>query len=145
MNKLRIAAVVLGSILCCAMLGCSGTKNVATNGDFVINFAGFTPEMGKQFYLKLVDTTVSHTAGLSTPMAIATDSFSISLPDVVTPNHSYNVDFWVDEDGNATLDKSPTGTPAGVDHSWRVTGTADEHGLALTFTHDVNYDDITPF
>jgi hypothetical protein len=145
MTKLRIAAAIFAGISCCALLGCSGTKNVATNGDFVINFSGFTPENGKQFYLKLVDATTTHTAGFSTPMAISSDSFSISLPDVVESGHNYNVDFWVDEDGNATLDKSPSGTPAGVDHSWRVTGTSDEHGLALTFTHSPAYNDITPF
>jgi hypothetical protein len=145
MNKLRIAAVVFGSVLCCSMLGCSGTKNVGTNGDLVINLTGFTPEIGKMLYLKLFDVTGSHTAGLSTPMTINSDAFSISLPNVVQGGHNYNVDFWVDENGDALLDKSPNGTPAGVDHSWRVTGTGGEHGLALTFTRDTAFDDVTPF
>jgi hypothetical protein len=138
---------LLALLLCCLVVaaGCGGTKNVGTLTNFNETFSGFTPHIGMTFYLKLVDTTTNQTVAMSTPTAIAGDSFSITFPSVIQTGHNYRVDFWVDVDGNGTLDHSPNGTPAGVDHSWRQTATGTATGVALTFPHDTNWVDITPF
>jgi uncharacterized protein (DUF2141 family) len=136
---LAIAALtVMGS-------GCGGTKNVATNGNFVIALSGFGSQIGRTFFLKVVDVASGATVGLGTPTTIATEGFSLNLLNIISSGRDYRVDFWVDVDGNGILDRSPNGTPAGVDQSWRLTGTGGSSGLALTFSYDTNFQDITPF
>lgn len=145
-NIMRTTLVLAVLVLAVALAGgCGGTKNVATLGNFTMNFSGFTPHIGSMFYLKLVDTTAGSTVALATPAAITADAFSVTFPNIVVSGHTYNVDFWVDTDANGTLDHSPNGTPVGVDHSWRVTGAGTDTGLALNFAHNTSWVDITPY
>jgi hypothetical protein len=125
--------------------GCGGTNNVGTLGNFVITFSGFTPHIGNDFYLKVVDVASGGTVGLATPTAITSDGFSVTLHNIIVSGRAYRVDFWADMDDNGIADRSPNGTPAGVDHTWRLTGTGTASGLAMTFAHDTNWTDITPF
>jgi hypothetical protein len=142
---LRVALGALALALAVLASSCGGTKNVGTLGNFSMNFTGFTPHLGMTFYLRLVDTTNHTTVSITTPTTITGDAFSVTLPSTITEGHTYDVDFWVDVDGNGTLDHSPSGTPAGVDHSWRKTGTGTAAGLSMTFAHDTNWTDITPW
>jgi hypothetical protein len=145
MKTMRIVMTValLAGVLAAA--GCSGTKNVANLSNFSMSFNGFTPVIGKTFYLKLVDTTNGDTLAITTPTAVTADGFSVTLPNLIQNGHNYRTDFWVDIDGDGLLDHSPNGTPAGVDNSWSVIGTGSAAGLSQTFTYNTNFVDITPF
>lgn len=145
-RTLRLAFIALAlSALALLGSGCGGTNNVGSLGNFVMAFSGFGPHVGRDFYLKVVDLGANTTVGLSTPTAIASEGFSVSLNNIINSGRNYRIDFWVDVDDNGTLDRSPAGNPAGVDASWRRTATGTDTGIALTFANDTNYQDITPF
>lgn len=133
------------ALLALAGSGCGGTKNVGNRGNFVMSFSGFGAHIGQNFFLKVVDVAAGSTVGIATPTAIAASGISITLPGIIDSGREYRVDFWVDMNGDGILDRSPNGNPPGVDASWRETGTATSSGLALTFAHNTNFVDITPF
>jgi hypothetical protein len=142
-NRFAISAIALLAIL---LASCStGGGVVNTSGDFAMNFTGFTPHLGETLYLKVVDTTTNSTAGTMTPRVVTSDAFTVSLPGIIDQGDTYRVDFGVDVDGDGILDRSPDGTPAGVDHTWRKTFTAANADLNVSFVHDTDWTDITPF
>lgn len=145
MKRLNLMAAI--ALLAAGTLlgGCGGTNNVGTLGNFVIALNGFAAHIGSDFYLKVVDTGSNATVGLANPTAIATDGFSVTIPDIISSSRNYRIDFWVDVNDDGVLDRSPAGTPAGVDESWRLTGTGGSSGLAMTFTYNTTWQDVTPF
>jgi hypothetical protein len=129
--------------------GCSSSGHiagvVAGGQNFVISLSGFKDDIGKTFYLKVTNTDTGTLVAWSTPVIIETDGFYFYYPDIILSGGHYNVDMWVDADNNGLLDHSPNGTPAGVDESWRVTGTGADDGLKLTFVRNTEWTDVTPF
>jgi hypothetical protein len=141
-NILAICAIALLALL---LTGCSRGSGSNNNGDFTINFTGFTPHLGEMMYLKVVDTTTNSVAGTMAPRVVAADAFSVVLPDIIRQGDSFQIDFGVDVDSNGALDRSPIGTPAGIDHTWRISDSATDDNLVRNFAHDTNWTDITPF
>jgi hypothetical protein len=111
--------------------------------DFNIAFTDFSVHSGQYFYLKVVDTTDNSTVGSVTPFIVNEADFNVSLPGILESGTEYNVDFWFDVDGDSVLDGTPLN--GGVDHAWRLTETAGDDGLSLSFMHDTNFTDIRPF
>jgi hypothetical protein len=141
--RFAIGAIALLAALIASCNGGPGIIN--TTGDFTMDFTGFTPHLGHTFYLKVVDNVTGQTVGTLTPRVVTNDAFSVSLPGIIDQGKTYRVDFAADVDGNGTIDRSPDGTPAGVDHTWRKTFTAAGPDLTASFVHDVAWTDITPF
>ena len=142
---IRTIALVLACALFALLAGCSNGKTVTKN-DFNITYTGFDPHVGEDFYLKVVEVASGDKVGESVANStVPSAGFTLNIPDIIEEGKQYNVDFFADVDGNGTADLSPDGTPAGVDHTWRLTGTGTSTGLNLTFAHDTNWTNITPF
>jgi hypothetical protein len=137
----------LAVLLALLIAGCSsGGGIVNTTGDFTMNFTGFTPHLGDTLYLKVVNTTTGAVAATMAPRVVTADAFTVSLPGIIDQGDTYRVDFAADDDRNGTIDRSPIGTPAGVDHTWRISNQAAANAdLTINFVHDTNWTDITPF
>jgi hypothetical protein len=136
---------VIAACLLLALPGCRGSAGIPLGGNFKIAFNGFHDQIGKTFYLNIVEASTGHLVAWSTPVTIQTEGFFFAYPGVIEDGHSYNVNFWVDTDNNGQLDHSPNGSPPGVDESWRVTATGTPAGLSLSFHANTDWMDITPF
>lgn len=63
------------------------------------------------------------------------DRFDLTIGGVIKPGVAYQVDVAVDIDEDGAYDRI-------IDDSWRVTGTADSKGLAMTFVPNGPYVDV---
>jgi len=144
---LLLALVLTACLLLIVGCGSSAKNADPTLRDFTMNFTGFTPHIGDTFYLRVTDTTTATktVVGTATPTVLTSANFTVTLAKIIQDGHTYQIDFWADVDGNGTLDHTPNGTPAGVDHSWRKTGIGTATGLSVSFVHDTNWTDITPW
>jgi hypothetical protein len=111
--------------------------------DFNIAFSDFAVHTGQTFYLKVADAETGATVGSVTPFTLTEPDFTLTLPGILEEGKEYNVDFWADVDASGTLDGTPLN--GGVDHAWRLSGTAGGDGLSLSFTHNTDFTDIQPF
>jgi hypothetical protein len=104
--------------------------------DFTFNASGMTPEMNKPLELRVIDKDSKQLVGRYVLGSIAGATFSLKLPGIIQSGHSYNVDFFTDENVNGEYDAPPT------DHAWRVTQDANSSGLTVAFAYSTSYTDV---
>lgn len=104
--------------------------------DFTFNASGMSSEMNDPLELRVIDKDSKQLVGRYVLGKIAGATFSLKLPGIIQSGHSYNVDFFVDENGNGDYDAPPT------DHAWRVTQDATASGLTVAFAHSTTYTDV---
>ena len=106
--------------------------------DFTLTLIGFQSfHAGRLFEVHVVERSTCRTVGLyRTPVPDA-ESFSVTIPAIIEAGTVYQVDFYVDANGNGTYD------PPSTDHAWRlVDQEAMTTGLAIDFPHDTNFTDV---
>lgn len=118
--------------------------------DVVLNARGFNQYAGNTMYVKVVeqddnDPNTFPQPVMVAPRTITNGAFTVRVPNAIQEGRMYNIDFWVDTNSDGILDRSPNGSPAGVDRSWRIQRMAGTEDMVLDFTADENWTDITPF
>jgi hypothetical protein len=82
---------------------------------FTAQLTGFdADEVGHRFELRVIDPGSLATVGSYVLPQLTNSQLSVTLPDILDDGTSYNVDFWVDVDGNGVYSGPP------LDHTWRV-------------------------
>jgi len=112
------------------------------DGDFTMEFASMTAHEGQLLEVWVQEEATGRTAGYyRIPAGPDGGDFTITIPGIIgDPGSSYRVQFYADFDESG--DYAPrAGNPAG-DHSWVRTGTADDTGLSMTFTHTGVFEDL---
>lgn len=105
-------------------------------GDLRVDFSGFGPEVGRMLELRLIETDTGRTSALYRLAAIEGDDFAIIVPGIVRDAIPYDIDFFVDVDGNGVYDAPP------VDHAWRISTEGGSTGLAVSFGHHLEFTDV---
>ncbi len=110
------------------------TLSRTPRSNFTATLSGFTAdEAGHWFELRVIDPGTRATVGAYANAQLPSGgSLSITLPGILDDGTAYQVDFWVDMDGNSTYSG-----PAG-DHTWRAT----LEGGSLTWTHSDSYTEL---
>lgn len=100
-----------------------------------IEFFGMGPHTGEPLKLFIRDATTFETMDSVLLDEITSADFRIEYFGIV-PGSSYNIDFYVDHNGNDQYDTPPT------DHAWRI-GLSDVGGdEEIEFTHNTEFQDI---
>jgi hypothetical protein len=128
-----------------ALPACDTEGNTADLGEFTLALTGFTPHIGHTMYFRLVNDSTGQPVAPVRTVEVTQADFSVTFPQVIDAGQTYHIDFFADVDDNGEADESPSGTPPGVDHTWRKSGTGTAAGLTINFAHDVTWQDITPF
>lgn len=105
-------------------------------GELRVAFSGFAPEVGRLFELHVIETDTGRTSALYRLAAVPGDSFAVVVPGIVMDGTPYDIDFYVDVDGNGHYDAPP------VDHAWRISTTGGATGLALDFGYHLELTDV---
>jgi SprB repeat/Secretion system C-terminal sorting domain len=93
------------------------------------------PYTGKLFKVRVTETATGKEVGRKTIDVLQTTTFSIDLY-VLLQNKSYQVDFYVDVNGNDGYDAPPD------DHAWRRSVNNASQHTTINFTPDLNYTNI---
>jgi uncharacterized protein (DUF2141 family) len=128
----------------CSGPGFAGTSDQTSN--LTINMSGFAPYIGDTLYLKVADQaplTNDSAAVVIAPLTITRSNFEVVAVNALRNGRSYNIDFWVDRNGNGFLDTDSTGT--GADRSWRVETTGTTVPMEISIAADSDFTDIRPF
>ena len=136
---LSIAVLLLGS---CGNGNDNGGDPV-TLGDFVMNFSDFGPHLNQDLRVKVAQASSGNTIADAPVHFVDTETFTITIDDILESGETYNIDVWADVDDDGILDGTPL--TGGVDHAWRFVRTADAAGINFTYVHDTNFTDIRPF
>jgi hypothetical protein len=104
--------------------------------DFTLNASGMAPEMNKPLEMRVIDADTKQLVGRYVLGSISGATFSLKLAGIVKSGHSYQVDLFVDENGNGDYDAPPT------DHAWRVMKDATSSGLTVAFAYSMTYQDV---
>ena len=101
----------------------------------VVSFAGMQEYAGMKLIVKVINTTTGATEDQRTISAIADSNFTL----IFTASHaaSFNVDFYVDKNGNGTYDRPP------ADPAWRRTTGPLHSAVTINFVNNTNYTDIS--
>lgn len=110
--------------------------------DFVLSLHGMSVHSGEVQRLEVlvVDRTEARAVGYAFVPDIETDNIEIVIPDIIEAGHDYHVDFYADASKNGRYDDPGVSG----DHTWREegTGTAEDVGLRIEFTHQAIFDDV---
>ncbi|MFH0734997.1 MAG: T9SS type A sorting domain-containing protein [bacterium] len=99
-----------------------------------LNLLSMSPHLGQQFELRVVKKTDNTELDRIKLNSINTLSFSVQIPQIESSTE-YNIDFYVDVNGNKLYDAPPT------DHAWRLSfSTAGNY--ITNFTHNTSFTDI---
>jgi len=93
------------------------------------------PYIGKTFKVRVTEMGTGDEVGRKTIDALQAGTFSIDLY-VLLQNKSYQIDFYVDVNGNGVYDAPPG------DHAWRKTVSNATQNTTVNFTNTLNYTDI---
>jgi hypothetical protein len=104
--------------------------------DFTFNASGMTPELNNPLELRVIDADSKQLVGRYVLGSISGATFSLELAGIIQSGHSYQVDFFTDENGNGDYDAPPT------DHAWRVMQDATAGGLTVAFAYSTSYTDV---
>jgi len=109
----------------------SGTPNKSkdTGLGAKVHVTGADTLHGKLLQIRVAETTTKHVVALYRINAMDAPAFDIAVPGCVDTGVDYNVDVYVDANGNGVYDDPSTG--AG-DLGWRIPVTSDAAGLAAT-------------
>lgn len=105
--------------------------------DLVMDLSGFgADEVGQFFALRVIDQSTRATVGAYEQPSLPGPSLTVHLPDIVEEGSNYDLDFWVDADGNGRYEGPPN------DHAWRQPVTAGASGVRASWSRSDNYDDL---
>ncbi|MCS6797657.1 MAG: hypothetical protein NZ898_03865 [Myxococcota bacterium] len=107
--------------------------------DFRFRGRSFEPHVGNNqpFVLAVTDVMAGRTVGFYATPRLARPNFDVRIPRIVVPSKPYDVDFYVDVDGDGAYDRHPT------DHTWRIGGAAARtDGLVVDFEHNTAFQDV---
>ena len=110
-------------------------SNIPWKPLLTLNLLSMSPHLGQQFELRVVkkaDNTELERIKLD---AISTSSFSVQIPQI-EPSTEYDIDFYVDVNGNKLYDAPPT------DHAWRLTFISSAGDYITNFTHNTSFTNI---
>lgn len=98
-----------------------------------MNFSGMTPHVGQLLEIRVIDVTRTYMeAGRIRLDAIPSAAFELGLPYLV-PNHTYNVEFYADLNGNGHYDPVP------ADHAWSERLDNVQGDQVVDFSHNTNF------
>ncbi len=111
-----------------------GTPNPPkdTGSDAVIHMLKMEDYAGKLVQVRVADASTGHTAGLyrftTLTLPVAPATLDAKIPGVIDEGVAYNVEIYVDANGNGVYD-----APGSGDIGWRVPKGSDATGLSLDF------------
>jgi hypothetical protein len=111
-----------------------GTRNPPkdTGVGAVIHMLKMDDYAGKLVQVRVADANTGHTAGLyrfsKLTLPIAPATLDANIPGVIDEGVNYNVEVYVDANGNGTYE-----APPGGDLGWRIPKGSDATGLSLDF------------
>jgi hypothetical protein len=101
-----------------------------------MNFTGLDPHVGKWLYVRIVDNSASPLwEAASVRTMINSPELSLSILALLAGN-PYNIDFFVDVNGNGTYEPPPT------DHAWRLLIPPVLDSVTIDFAHNTDFADI---
>jgi len=106
-----------------------------------LSFSNMGPHIGQELLIRVTERPSGEEVGRKTIASIPSASFDVELY-VLILNHSYNIDFYVDFNGNRQYDAPPN------DHAWRLELNNITGDATVKFSHNTNFTDIgwsTPF
>jgi len=111
-------------------------KSVYSNpdSDVTIHFAGMSPHLNQNLYLRIVDKGTMKETGRIMQQITSAD-FDIVL-NAVAAGRSYFIDFFADHNSNGLYDAPPS------DHAWRLELNNAVGNDELSFAHNTNFTDI---
>jgi hypothetical protein len=102
----------------------------------IFNLQGMDPHEGQLMEVRLRDITLTYEETFRTRIeVIPSANFSIEMPGLA-PNHSYNLEFYADLNGNGVFDPVPT------DHAWLIKTGAVNGDMSIDFTHNTNFENL---
>lgn len=102
----------------------------------ILRFGQMDPFVGKLFEIRVTEIGSGKEVGRKTVSAIESPAFSMELY-VLLQSRSYNVDFYVDVNGNGHYDPPP------ADKAWRRVVNNATMNTAINFVPDITYTNIT--
>jgi len=139
-NGLMIFWLCASSLLCGGVSGLSdhpagpGGSSPATLKNLTVNFSGMAPGAGQLLELRVLDiVTFQETA--RTRVEAVTADFSVVLA-ALEVGRSYEVDFYVDQNGNGLYDAPPT------DQAWILFVDNVQGDTGVNFTYNTEFMDI---
>lgn len=103
---------------------------------FSLNLSGFDQHVGERFEVHVIDTSNGRTVGLYRIDGLNSGTRSMSIDGVIVDGAGYQIDFYIDVNGNKRYDAPP------IDNAWRVMDTGGPGGLTVIFPLDSNYTDV---
>jgi hypothetical protein len=102
--------------------------------DGKLRFSNMGEFTGKILEVRFIDRETRHVAGLHRLQSIAEPAFELTLPRIIENGVDYDVDVFVDANGNGSYDAP---APEGGDAAWRIRQTANPTGLIIDFDPSV--------
>ncbi len=99
-----------------------------------MQFSGMNPHIGQMFELRVTDKADGNEVGRKKIKSIAAADFNLELY-ILLENHSYNIDFFADLNGNGFYNSPPT------DHVWREELNNVQTDQTIAFSHHTNFTD----
>ncbi len=112
------------------------TNQLSAQYVLTLHCTGMTTYMGKPFHIRVVESESGDEVGRKTISSIEHDTFSIQLY-VLLSGRDYQVDFYVDRDGDDDYDPPP------FDHAWRRMVSNAAGPTTIDFAPFVDYTDIS--
>ncbi len=100
-----------------------------------LNLLSMSPHIGQQFELRVVKKDNNVELDRIKIETIVSPNFSVQIPQFELSTE-YNIDFYVDVNGNKSYDAPPT------DHAWRLTLNSNTGNYITNFTHNTIFTDI---
>ena len=89
--------------------------------------------MGKLFEARVVDQGTGHTVGFFRVPVLTLSTFELNIPGVVDARVDYDVNFYLDANGNQTYENPADSSSPDLDKGWRVSTSSDATGFIVTF------------
>jgi hypothetical protein len=106
------------------------------NLDFTFDAQNMASEMNLPLELRVIDAATMQLVGRYVLGRVPGATMRLALPGIVKSGRGYDIEFFVDENGNGAFDPPPT------DHAWRLTQQATSSGLTVHFTHNTMYQNL---
>jgi hypothetical protein len=133
----RLLAPAFAALAVVALSGCSSSNSTSPSRyDLTVNMSGMGPHVGQMLELRVVHAETGVEVGYAKIDRVTSTSFTVSVPDILVPGESYDVDWYADLNRNGAYDAPP------VDHAWRRFIGPVQGPVTLTFMHDTNWTDI---
>ena len=103
--------------------------------DFTLSLSSMDPHAGQTAWLRIVDQADASELVRSKKDSVEA-AFDWVFTGILEAGHSYNVDLWVDFNGNGVYDVPST------DHAWRISVADVSDNVTESFVHNVTFTDI---